>query len=110
MSLLPNSNQPHWALTNEDKVRYLKVFNNLPKDANNHISGLDCRETLMKSNLNITDLQKVWKLSDQNNKGKLDQNEFFIAMHLIYIALAGNPLPNVLPLELTTLQIYDTAL
>ena len=91
---------PNWALTQEEKNRYLQIFTKLPKDPENCISGADCKATLIKSQLNIDDLKKVWQLSDTKSRGKLDLNEFCICMHLIYISLAGHKLPDTLPKSL----------
>ena len=91
---------PNWALSPEDKTRYQNIFAKLPKDAENQVSGADCRDTMMKSQLNLPDLKKVWTLADQNGSGKLDQKQFYICMHLIYVALAGHPIPNAVPTEM----------
>ncbi|KAL8961094.1 MAG: hypothetical protein Q9183_005361, partial [Haloplaca sp. 2 TL-2023] len=53
-----------------------------------------------QSGLPKTDLEKIWTLADPGNKGRLDMDEFAVAMHLIYRKLNGYPVPNQLPPEL----------
>ncbi|KAI9840398.1 MAG: actin organization and endocytosis protein, partial [Pleopsidium flavum] len=53
-----------------------------------------------QSGLDKSDLEKIWTLSDPSNKGRLDMDEFAVAMHLIYRKLNGYPVPNRLPPEL----------
>lgn len=43
---------------------------------------------------------QVWKLSDVDKDGMLDDDEFALAMHLINIKLDGHDLPEDLPSHL----------
>lgn len=52
---------------------------------------------MVKSKLPNSVLSKIWKLSDVDKDGKLDSDEFALAMHLINIKLDGNDLPTDLP-------------
>lgn len=52
---------------------------------------------MVKSKLQNSVLSKIWKLSDVDKDGKLDSDEFALAMHLINIKLDGNDLPTELP-------------
>ena len=58
---------------------------------------LVAREEMVKSKLPNNVLAKVWKLSDVDNDGLLDADEFALAMHLITIKLKGYDLPIDLP-------------
>lgn len=58
---------------------------------------LDAKSEMVKSKLQNTVLSKIWKLSDVDKDGKLDSDEFALAMHLINIKLDGNDLPTELP-------------
>ena len=55
------------------------------------------KSELIKSKLPNNVLSKIWKLSDVDTDGFLDQEEFCLAMHLIKVKLDGNELPNILP-------------
>src|SRR5438045_2512171 len=54
-----------------------------------------------KKNILITKIYFITRnLSDPNNNGKLNQDEFAVAMHLIYRKLNGYDVPTTLPPEL----------
>uniref|UniRef100_A0A8C0XHL0 Intersectin-2 n=1 Tax=Castor canadensis TaxID=51338 RepID=A0A8C0XHL0_CASCN len=65
-----------WAITSEERTKHDKQFDNL-KPSGGYITGL--------------------ALSDLNKDGKMDQQEFSIAMKLIKLKLQGQQLPVVLP-------------
>lgn len=52
---------------------------------------------MVKSKLPNSVLGKIWKLSDIDNDGFLDADEFALAMHLIHVKLEGHDLPVDLP-------------
>ena len=43
---------------------------------------------------------KIWDLADIDADGHLDRPEFYVALHLVYRALQGEPIPERLPLAL----------
>ena len=51
----------------------------------------------MKSRLPSSVLRRIWALSDINQDGQLDRDEFAVAMFLIDHKLGGNDLPDKLP-------------
>ncbi|XP_029821753.1 intersectin-1 [Manacus vitellinus] len=61
--------------------------------------GPQARTILMQSSLPQAQLATIWNLSDIDQDGKLTAEEFILAMHLIDIAMAGQPLPPALPQE-----------
>lgn len=89
-----------WAITKEEKTRYDALFRAWDGFGKGHIGGGQAIEIFGQSGLEKPDLEKVWTLSDNGNKGRLDLDEFAVAMHLIYRKLNGYPLPNALPPEL----------
>ena len=62
------------------------------------VSG--AKSEMVKSKLPNAMLGKIWKLADVDMDGKLDADEFALAMHLIDIKLDGHELPAVLPSHL----------
>lgn len=52
---------------------------------------------MVKSKLPNNVLGKIWKLSDLDKDGYLDNDEFALAMHLIEVKLGGYDLPTELP-------------
>lgn len=89
-----------WAITKEEKTRYDALFRAWDGFGKGYIGGDQAIEIFGQSGLEKPDLERVWTLSDHGNKGRLDLDEFAVAMHLIYRKLNGYPLPNTLPPEL----------
>lgn len=55
---------------------------------------------MMKSKLPNSVLRRIWALSDIDQDGQLDRDEFALAMFLLDHKLAGNDLPETLPEKL----------
>lgn len=89
-----------WAITKEEKTRYDSLFKAWDGLGKGYIGGDQAIEIMGQSGLEKPDLERVWTLADHGNKGRLDLDEFAVAMHLIYRKLNGYPLPNTLPPEL----------
>ncbi|QDS67471.1 hypothetical protein FKW77_000911 [Venturia effusa] len=94
-----NANVP-WAITKDEKQLYDGVFKKWDGFGRGYILGEQAIEVFGQSGLEKSDLEKIWTLSDPNNKGRLNLDEFAVAMHLIYRKLNGYPVPNRLPAEL----------
>lgn len=89
-------NSPPWIITEGERSQNDAQFGMLnPVDG--FISGDQAKPLFMKSGLSPTVLAQIWQLADYNKDGKMDRIEFSIAMHLIRTALAGVPIPSVLP-------------
>ncbi|XP_034761630.1 EH domain-containing protein 4-like [Acipenser ruthenus] len=82
-----------------DKPKYDEVFYSL-SPINGRISGANAKKELVTSKLPNSVLGKIWKLSDCDRDGMLDDEEFALAQHLIKIKLEGFELPNELPAHL----------
>ena len=54
-----------------------------------NLTGVQARHVLNESRLPKHTLAEIWKLSDLNQDGKLTQDEFVIAMHLVDQVKAG---------------------
>ena len=89
-----------WAITKEEKTRYDSLFKAWDGLHKGYIAGAQAIEIFGQSGLEKPDLERVWTLADHGNKGRLDLDEFAVAMHLIYRKLNGYPVPNTLPPEL----------
>ncbi|RKP26413.1 hypothetical protein SYNPS1DRAFT_27893 [Syncephalis pseudoplumigaleata] len=86
------SNVP-WAVTPEEKAAYDQVFAAWDTRGIGFISGETARQIFSQSGLGQSALAQVWQLADIHNHGKLNADEFAVAMHLIHRALAGQPVP-----------------
>jgi hypothetical protein len=89
-----------WAVTKDEKKIYDQLFKSWDGFNKGFIGGAVAIEAFGQSGLEKQDLEKLWNLADAGNKGKLNMDEFAVAMHLIYRKLNGYPLPNRLPPEL----------
>ncbi len=89
-----------WAVTKDEKKIYDQLFKAWDGFNKGFIGGDVAIEVMGQSGLDKSDLEKIWTLSDPGNKGRLDMDEFAVAMHLIYRKLNGYPVPNRLPPEL----------
>ncbi|KAL9603351.1 MAG: hypothetical protein Q9219_001213 [cf. Caloplaca sp. 3 TL-2023] len=89
-----------WAITKDEKKRYDVIFKAWDGLNKGSIGGDVAIEVMGQSGLPKTDLEQIWTLADPGNKGRLDMDEFAVAMHLIYRKLHGYPVPTQLPPEL----------
>ncbi|KAM6221818.1 intersectin-2 [Rhynchocyon petersi] len=85
-----------WAITSEERTKHDKQFDSL-KPSGGYITGDQARTFFLQSGLPAPVLAEIWTLSDLNKDGKMDQQEFSIAMKLIKLKLQGQQLPVVLP-------------
>ncbi|KAE9418393.1 hypothetical protein Angca_004166 [Angiostrongylus cantonensis] len=85
-----------WCISAADQVKYDSIFDSLcPVD--DKLPGVRVKPVLLNSGLNPAILAKIWELADQDKDGQLDRIEMAVAMHLVYRALQGDPVPAVLP-------------
>lgn len=89
-----------WAITKDEKKIYDDMFKAWDGLSRGAISGATAIEIFGQSGLEKDDLERIWTLSDPHNRGKLNLDEFAVAMHLIYRKLNGYPVPAKLPAEL----------
>ncbi|KAJ5120571.1 uncharacterized protein N7515_009959 [Penicillium bovifimosum] len=89
-----------WAITKEEKKIYDDLFRAWDGLRKGFVSGETAIEIMGQSGLNREDLERIWTLADPHNRGRLNMDEFAVAMHLIYRALNGYPVPSRLPPEL----------
>ncbi|KAL5001422.1 hypothetical protein BDV10DRAFT_192067 [Aspergillus recurvatus] len=94
-----NANIP-WAITKEEKRIYDDLFRAWDGFHKGFIGGDTAIEIMGQSGLARNDLEAIWTLADPHNRGRLNMDEFAVAMHLIYRKLNGYPVPNRLPPEL----------
>ncbi|XP_044291031.1 EH domain-containing protein 2 [Varanus komodoensis] len=87
-----------WVVT-KDKPKYDEIFYNLsPTDGK--LSGTKAKNWMVTTKLPNSVLGKIWKLSDVDRDGMLDDEEFALASHLIEVKLEGHGLPSDLPRHL----------
>ncbi|KAM9440848.1 EH domain-containing protein 2 [Clarias gariepinus] len=87
-----------WVVS-KDKPKYDEIFYNLsPQDGK--LSGIKVKDWMISTRLPNSVLSRIWKLSDVDGDGMLDDEEFALANHLIEAKLEGYGLPPKLPADL----------
>ncbi|KAL7418732.1 hypothetical protein Q5752_006415 [Cryptotrichosporon argae] len=86
-----------WDVTSDAKATSDRFFATLDTQNRGFIEGDVAVPFMLQSQLDEESLAKVWDLSDIRQEGRLDRNEFAVAMHLINAKLAGQDLPASLP-------------
>nr|CAG8448437.1 11397_t:CDS:10 [Entrophospora candida] len=87
-----------YIIADDDREKYKKIFSRL-EHGNGLVDGDKARECFLRSKLSSTTLFQIWDLADTKHRGRLDINEFIIAMHLIkqYMAKNIREIPQTLP-------------
>ncbi|KAM9315865.1 intersectin-2 [Gastrophryne carolinensis] len=96
----PKINNQDWAVPQATRLKYRQKFNGLDKAMSGYLTGSQVKNSLVQSNLSQTQLATIWSLADIDRDGKLKADEYVLAMHLIDMAKAGQPLPLTLPPDL----------
>ncbi|KDQ59802.1 hypothetical protein JAAARDRAFT_56764 [Jaapia argillacea MUCL 33604] len=89
-----------WTLSKAEKKNYDQIFRAWDAQGTGFIDGGTARNVFSQSGLDNNDLARIWTLADADNRGKLNLQEFYVAMGLIYRRLNGNDIPDELPAEL----------
>ncbi|ESO06438.1 hypothetical protein HELRODRAFT_64374, partial [Helobdella robusta] len=94
-----NSQPPHtvgWVVTPQAKAQCDELFVKADTDKDGYVSGSEIKRIFIKSGLPQPVLAKIWSLCDTKNQGKLNKDQFALAMHLIQQKLKGVDVPNKL--------------
>lgn len=86
-----------WNITREQLNYYTTQFFSMQPNPRGVIRGETAKEFFEKSRLPITELRKIWQLSDVTKDGSLSMEEFLTAMHLVVLRRNNIALPEELP-------------
>ncbi|KAI5957624.1 hypothetical protein KGF57_003318 [Candida theae] len=89
-----------WAITKQEKQVYDNLFQAWDTGRRGYVDSNVALNVFTKSGLSRSDLEAIWTLADTDDAGKLNKNQFAVAMHLIYRRLNGLEIPLRLPPEL----------
>ncbi|KAI3394718.1 hypothetical protein diail_2304 [Diaporthe ilicicola] len=99
--LAPQSTGDAWLITAGDKQRFDVIYDSLDKTKKGFITGEEAVPFLSQSNLPENALANIWDLADIKSEGRLNRDEFAVAMYLIrQQRMKQGDLPQVLPANL----------
>ncbi|XP_068197613.1 epidermal growth factor receptor substrate 15-like 1 isoform X3 [Antennarius striatus] len=73
----------NWVVTEADREKYDDIFKNTDTDNDGFVDGTEVIEIFMHSSLSQTMLAQIWGLADTKKTGKLNREQFSLALHLI---------------------------
>jgi len=84
-----------WDIPKPFRDEMKQIWNTL-SPSGDRLGGGQLRQTMLETKAPQEHLKRIWTLSDIDKSGKLDEDEFILAMHLAHQAAAGNPPPSAL--------------
>ncbi|XP_066492770.1 epidermal growth factor receptor substrate 15-like 1 isoform X2 [Tiliqua scincoides] len=105
----------NWVVPMTDKVRYDEIFLKTDLDLDGFVSGQEVKDIFMHSGLSQNVLAHIWALADTRQMGKLNKDQFALAMYLIQqkVSKGIDPpqvlLPDMIPPAERTTPIQDSS-
>jgi len=84
-------------ISDEEKNQYLHYFETADLDKDGFVNGKEAQQFFSKTTLHSSILSAIWTLSDIDGDGKLNKEEFVVAMFFSVRARRNIPLPLTLP-------------
>lgn len=78
-----NANNEEWVINTNQKNEYNEIFKKYDTDHDGFVNGSEIKEIFLKSSLSQKILADIWALCDNESRGKLDSEQFALAMWLI---------------------------
>lgn len=89
-----------WVLTTIEKLKYQEIFEKSDLDKDGLVSGLEIKDIFIKSGLPQNMLAHIWALCDTDQTGKLNNEQFALAMWLVDRKKKGIDPPQALTPEM----------
>ncbi|KAK6095770.1 hypothetical protein MT418_004440 [Batrachochytrium dendrobatidis] len=96
-----------WIITPAEKAQYDVTFKTWDPTNSGYMDGDRAKQVFAQSGLSQNILAHIWSLCDTHQIGKLNSDEFAVAMHIIYKKLNGHDVPVTLPPELVPPSTRD---
>jgi epidermal growth factor receptor substrate 15 len=103
------SSSGEWLITPEMKAKYDQYFSGIDKDKDGFVTGDESKGLFMASNLPSAVLAEIWNLIDTKSSGKLNAEQFAVAMYLISEKVKGGEIPKPLPANLIPPSMREEA-
>mmetsp|Transcript_93546 Transcript_93546/g.227268 ORF Transcript_93546/g.227268 Transcript_93546/m.227268 type:complete len:632 (+) Transcript_93546:157-2052(+) len=88
-----------WIIAAE-KPAFDAMFDTLTQTPDGKVTGAAAKGPLLDSGLPKATLRPLWELADIDKDGKLDRDEFAVAMYLVSLCTSGGTLPAALSPEM----------
>jgi len=98
-----------WAIPLKSRAGYMAQFQANDKAKTGQLAAVQAKNLLLGTGLAQQTLAGVWNLADIDKDGKLNTEEFCVAMHLCEQFQKGEPLPPQLPVSLIPPQMRRAA-
>merc|ERR1719228_1399614 len=98
-----------WAIPLKSRAGYMAQFQANDKAKTGQLASVQAKNLLLGTGLAQQTLAGVWNLADIDKDGKLNTEEFCVAMHLCEQFQKGEPLPPQLPVSLIPPQMRRAA-
>ncbi|XP_031836936.1 epidermal growth factor receptor pathway substrate 15 isoform X2 [Nomia melanderi] len=85
-----------WVVSVEEQIAAEKLFLQADLDMDGYVSGLEIKDVFLQSGLPQADLANIWSLCDICQNGKLNKEQFALAIWLIKQQLKGIDPPTTL--------------
>jgi len=99
-------NDGAWAVPYEFQENMRVMWNSL-SPSGEPLGGGQLKQVMLETKAPGDQLKKIWNLADISKRGKLEQDEFILAMWLATEAANGRLPPNVLPDDLVPPSLRD---
>lgn len=71
-----------WVVDQENQQRFASMFRQMDTEGKQYVTGETCKLLLMSTGVPGQVLAHIWSLCDMNNDGKLNVEQFTLAMYL----------------------------
>ncbi|KAL1448849.1 hypothetical protein WDU94_000103 [Cyamophila willieti] len=89
-----------WVVSKEDQARFETMFTKADQDQDGYVNGPEIKHVFLSANLPQPVLANIWSLTDMRQAGKLNKEQFCLALWLVQRALQGHELPTSLTPEM----------